>query len=54
MPKTLTFDPAKGCTVTYTAATCQLDPTTNELSLTGAFQERTPGGTLLKFVISAA
>lgn len=54
MPENLKFDPIKGCTVTYTAAVCKLLPETNELILSQVFAERTPGGSLLKFVISFA
>ena len=54
MPENLKFDAAKGCTVTYTEADCELNAETNELVLKKVFKERTPGGTLLKFVISSA
>ena len=54
MPSNVKFDPAKGCTVTYTAADCALDEETNELALTNVFTERTPGGSILKFIISLA
>ena len=54
MPENLKFDPRKGCTVTYTAADCQLDAQNNILTLTNVFKERTPGGTILKFIIGTA
>ena len=54
MPENLKFDPRKGCTVTYTAADCELDAQNNILTLTNVFKERTPGGTILKFEISTA
>lgn len=52
MPKTLYFDPRRGCKVTYTNCDCELVPETNELILTNIFDTRTPGGTELKFIIS--
>lgn len=54
MPENLTFDQARGCTVTYTAADCVLDASKNVLILSNLLKERTPGGTVLKFIISAA
>lgn len=54
MPQYVKFDPKKGCTVTYTEAKCSLNPETNELTLTDVFTERTPGGSILKFIISLA
>lgn len=54
MPENLKFDQVKGCKVTYTAADCELNATTNELILTNLLSERTVGGTILKFIISAA
>lgn len=51
MPEAIYFDPRKGCTVTYTEAECELVPDTNEIMLTEVFKERTPGGTVLKFII---
>ena len=54
MPENLKFDEARGCTVTYTIADCEIIAGTNELVLTNVFTERTPGGTTLKFIISMA
>ena len=55
MPENLKFDIARGCTIeNYVGAKCELNAATNELMLTDLFTERTPGGTVLKFVISAA
>ena len=54
MPENLKFSTVKGCKVTYTAADCKLDAVKNELTLTKVFKERTPGGTILKFIINTA
>ena len=51
MPQHLIFDPARGCQVTYTEGDCTIVPDSNEIMLTNIFKERTPGGTILKFVI---
>lgn len=50
MPPSLKIN---SCTVTYTAAACALNSATNELTLTNVFSARTPGGTILKFVVSS-
>jgi hypothetical protein len=51
MPEHLIFNPSRGCTVSYTVGDCKLVAGTNEIILTNVFKERTPGGTVLKFVI---
>ena len=56
MPEFLIFDRGAGCTVTYTECDCAFgdDIDKNTLLLTNCFNERTAGGSLLKFVISFA
>ena len=44
MPKTLTFDPAKGCTIANSDATCIVDFETNEITLPDLFDEIFSGG----------
>ena len=51
MPETLSFDPARGCSVSYTQGNCKVVDGTNEIIISEVFKERTPGGTKLKFVV---
>ena len=51
MPKAIVFDPNRGCSIAYTEGNCQIAPENNEIILTDVFKERTPGGTVLKFVV---
>ena len=54
MPPTLIFDQSKGCTVALTIATCELDASTNTVTLTNIFDEKFEGGNILKFIIVKA
>ena len=51
MPEHLIFEPSKGCKVAYTEGDCTIVAGTNEIILSNVFKQRTPGGTVLKFVI---
>ena len=54
MPEHLIFNRQFGCSISYTPGQCTVHPTKNELTLSNVFKERTPGGTIIKFVVSFA